>query len=143
MLERAELRAIAGVGIEGDRYATTSGYWSFNPRYVSEITFVEAETIARVAAALGAPFSARESRRNVVTQGVSLDTLIGRRFAIGEAMFEGLRACDPCAYLDDLVGLPVRAQLEGRGGLRASILLGGTIRLAASIVAGPCATPLQ
>jgi MOSC domain-containing protein YiiM len=134
MIERAELRAIAGVGIEGDRYATNSGYWSFNPRYVSEITFVEAETIARVGAALGVPFCARESRRNVVTRGLSLEALIGRRFAIGDAVFEGVRPCDPCAYLDNLLGRPVRAHLEGRGGLRAAIVRGGTIRLAARIV---------
>jgi MOSC domain-containing protein YiiM len=136
MIERTALRALAGIGIEGDRYANDRGYWSFDPKFVDEITFVEAEAIECVREALGLPFEARQSRRNVVTRGIALDSLIGKRFAIGDAIFAGLRPCDPCAYLDGLLGMPVRAQLAGRGGLRASIVRSGTIRIGASIETG-------
>jgi MOSC domain-containing protein YiiM len=137
MVAHASLRAVAGVGIEGDRYARGAGHWSFDPRYESQITLVEAESLEAVASALGRPFGASDSRRNVVTRGIALECLIGRRFTIGEALFVGERACDPCAYLDGLIGLPVRAQLEGRGGLRAAILRSGVLSGGATIAAEP------
>jgi MOSC domain-containing protein YiiM len=133
MIERTSLRALAGVGVEGDRYANGCGYWSFDAKFVDEITFVEIEAIEDVRAALGLPFAARQSRRNVVTRGIALEAMIGKHFAIGDAIFTGLRPCDPCAYLDRLLGIPVRAKLTGRGGLRASIVRSGTIRLGAAI----------
>jgi MOSC domain-containing protein YiiM len=140
MLARHTLHAVAGYGIEGDRYARKAGYWSYEPRYVSEVTFVEEEILERVRGALGGNFLARESRRNVVTSGIRLDALIGRRFTIHEVEFEGERACDPCAYLDNLLGKRVRELLADRGGLRARILHGGTIRIGAPIVELPAET---
>jgi MOSC domain-containing protein YiiM len=140
MRPRQALRAVAGYGIEGDRYAQKAGYWSYEPRYVSEVTFVEEEVLERVREALDGAFLAHESRRNIVTSGIRLDALIGRRFTIHEVEFEGERACDPCAYLDSLLGKGVRALLAGRGGLRARILRGGTIRIGAPIVESPAET---
>ena len=130
------VRAIPGVGLEGDRYASGQGYWCFERRYVSEVTFVARETVARVAAALGAPFGAQESRRNVVTEGIALRALIGVRFRVGAVTFEGERPCDPCAYLDRLLNKPVRALLGDEGGLRARVVDHGTLRVGDTIVVG-------
>lgn len=127
MEPRERLRLVAGCGVDGDRYATGRGHWSYEPRYVSEITFVEAEALARVAAELGVPFPAHESRRNVVTEGVRLQELIGARFTVGAASFVGERACEPCRYLDALLGKPVRERLGVDGGLRARIVGGDEI----------------
>lgn len=128
------VRAIPGVGLEGDRYATGRGYWCFERRYVSEVTFVASETIARVASALGAPFGGDESRRNVLTEGIDLRGLIGVRFRVGPVTFEGERSCDPCAYLDRLLEKPVRGLLGEDGGLRARVVDAGTIRIGDAIV---------
>ncbi len=133
MLECESLHAVAGAGIEGDRYATKAGYWSYNPRYASDVTFVEAEALEAVSAALGAPFTGRESRRNVVTANVSLETLIGRRFQIDGAIFEGERTCDPCGYLDQLLAKNVRTHFEGRGGLRARIVRSADFHVGSAI----------
>ena len=111
----------AGAGIDGDRYAAGRGHWSYEARYVSEVTFVEGEVLARLA------LRDDESRRNVVTEGVRLQELIGTTFRIGEVTFAGERSCDPCAYLDGLLGRPVRAQLGADGGLRARALTSGTL----------------
>jgi hypothetical protein len=136
------LRAIEGYGVEGDRYADGAGYWSFKREYVDDITFVESEVLERVAAELGRCFGAIDSRRNVATAGIRLDALVGRRFHIDDVLFEGLRPCDPCRYLDGLTGLPVRALLVGCGGLRARIVETGEIAVGSTIVVAP-AIPLS
>jgi hypothetical protein len=119
---RAEATLVAGVGVEGDRYATRLGYWS-DPRWPDqELTFVEAE----VAEALGVEHGAL--RRNVVTRGVRLETLIDVRFVLGDALIEGVRACDPCAHIEEITGRPgLLKALAGRGGLRARIVRGGRV----------------
>jgi MOSC domain-containing protein YiiM len=127
MEPRERLDVVSGHGIVGDRYANGRGHWSYEPRYVSEITFIEREALERVGAALGFAFEPAESRRNVVTSGVHLQELIGQRFGVGDAVFWGERPCDPCRYLERLVHKPVKALLGVDGGLRARIVVGGTI----------------
>ena len=68
-----------------------------------------------------------DARRNVVTRGVDLNALAGRRFAIGEVEIAGRRWCEPCAVLQRLTTPGVLRGLVHRGGLRADILGGGTI----------------
>lgn len=141
MESRTTVRAIRGHGIEGDRYANGSGHWSFKREYVDDITFIESEVVECIASTLGRPFAAIDSRRNVATVGIRLDTLIGRRFHIDDVVFEGLRPCDPCHYLESLIGLPVRAPLAGCGGLRARIVETGNLAVgSAIIVAQACAS---
>jgi len=118
-LERATLHA--GVGIEGDRYATDAGYWSDHPAGDRNLTLVAAEVIDE----LGLPAGA--SRRNLTTRGVDLDALIGREFRVGSVRCRGERRCEPCTYLEGLIGRPILRDLVHRGGLRASILSDGDI----------------
>jgi MOSC domain-containing protein YiiM len=114
---------VVGVGVVGDRYATRSGYWS-DPKWPDqEITLVEAETAADL------EIDPAVLRRNLVTEGIALDTLIGATFQIGEAWLYGVRRCDPCRYLDTLTRPGLAKALAHRGGLRARILLGGRIRV--------------
>ena len=137
MESHPRLLVIKGHGVAYDRYANGDGYWSYNPEFVDEITFIELEAVQRVAAELRRPFEAQISRRNVATTGIRLDSLIGRRFSVGDAEFEGLRHCEPCKHLDELTGLAVRELLVGRGGLRARILKTGTIAIGSKIVVAP------
>lgn len=124
-----------GHGIEGDRYAAGRGHWS-DPRWPDqELTLVEAE----VAAALG--MDAGALRRNIVTEGVRLGDLIGRRFEVGGVTLYGVRLCDPCAYLDSLTRLGVAHALKGRGGLRARALEGGRLHIGDPIRLLPPETP--
>jgi hypothetical protein len=131
------LLAIKGHGVACDRYANGNGYWSYNPEFVDDITFIELEVVELVAAELKRPFVAQDSRRNVATSGIRLESLIGRQFHVGAAVFEGLRHCEPCNHLDELTGLAVRGLLVGRGGLRARVLETGTIAVGSKIVVAP------
>lgn len=122
-LERARVRA--GVGIEGDRYAARIGEWSDQPSDDRDLTLVEAEAIEALATDHGISLAPGETRRNVTTRGVRLDELIGREFTIGGVRCRGVCRCEPCTYLEGMVGKPILRGLVHRGGLRALILEDG------------------
>ena len=135
MVGRERVRAIAGVGLEGDRYATRTGQWSPDPRVDRDITLIEAEVIEDLEASEGIVLGPGESRRNVTTRGIRLNELVGRRFRVGDAICEGTRLCEPCQYLTDLLGKPVLKPLVHRAGLRAHIVEGGEIAVGAEVAA--------
>ncbi len=133
-LEEAE--AIFGVGLAGDRYFSGEGYYSNKPLPGGgrQLTLIEAEALDEVERETGIRLGGGESRRNLVTTDVRLNALVGRRFYVGEVLCEGIRLCDPCKYLEEITGKPVLRPLVDQGGLRASILLGGTIRVGDHLV---------
>jgi MOSC domain-containing protein YiiM len=116
-------RLEAGVGIEGDRYGVGGGHWSDHPAGDRELTLVAGEVMDELGLEPGA------SRRNVTTRGVDLDGLIGREFRIGAVRCRGERRCEPCTYLEGMIGRPILQRMVHRGGLRASILTDGEIRV--------------
>jgi hypothetical protein len=128
-VERA--RAIAGVGLEGDRYFAGAGTWSDYPVQTGiDLTLIEAEVLDAVGLA-GA-----EARRNLVTRGIRLNELVGRRFRIGEIACYGDRLCEPCSHLARLTSVSIDALLH-RGGLRANILSDGEIIVGDRIALDP------
>jgi MOSC domain-containing protein YiiM len=122
-------------GLAGDRYAAGTGTFSKEGRTGQAITLVEAEAIEELSTAFGAGFPAEEARRNVVTRGIDLDALIGRRFRIGEVECLGQRRCEPCAHLQRLTRDGVLRGLVHRGGLRADIVGRGTLAVGDPVVA--------
>ena len=75
-----------------------------------------------------------ETRRNLVTEGVALNHLIGRTFRVGAVRMRGVRLAEPCVYLEQLTGhAGVRAALVHRGGLRAEVLDDGELRVGDAI----------
>ena len=128
------VRAIAGVGLEGDRYATGTGHYSGDTKVDRHVTLVEAEEIETLAGGAGIVLAPGETRRNVTTRGIRLNELVGRRFRIGPVTCEGTRLCEPCQYLTDLLGQPVLTHLVHRAGLRARILTDGEIALGDEVV---------
>jgi len=125
-VEQAE--AIAGVGLEGDRYALKQGTF-FKPEPDFELTLIEAEALEALKRDYQVELTAGEARRNVVTRGVALNHLVGREFRIGEVKVRGIRLCEPCSHLQALAGRPVIKGLLHRGGLRAQILSDGSIHV--------------
>lgn len=120
-------------GIDGDRYQDQTGTFSTTPRRVGQdITLVEAEALAELSAR-GVTLAPEQARRNVVTKGINLDTLIGKRFRIGEVICFGQRRCEPCAHLERLTEPGTLRGLVHRGGLRADVLQAGTITIGDTI----------
>jgi MOSC domain-containing protein YiiM len=130
----ARVLAIAGVGLEGDRYAVQAGRWSGDDAIDRDITLVEAEVIEDLAATDGIVLAPGDTRRNVTTRGIRLNDLVGRRFRVGPIVCEGIRLCEPCQGLNDSIGKPILRPLAHRAGLRATIISGGEIAVGSEVV---------
>ena len=124
----AQVQAIPGAGLEGDRYANQQGTF-FKPLPDFELTLIEAEAMEALKRDYGVELAPGETRRNIVTRDVPLNHLVGREFQIGEVKIRGLRLCEPCSHLETLAGRPLIKGLRHRGGLRAQILNQGVIRV--------------
>ena len=124
--------AIAGVGLDGDRYAYGGGHYQ-DDRVSRDLTLIEAEAIEALPRDQGIELVAGETRRNLTTRGIGLNELVGRYFWVGDVLCAGMRLCEPCQYLANLTGKPLVRALVHRGGLRADILRGGVIRRGDSV----------
>jgi hypothetical protein len=120
--------AVAGRGLEGDRYGAGRGTFSTTGRGY-QLTLVEAEVLDDV----DLPWE--QARRNIVTRDISLNALVGRRFAIGSVECVGRRLAEPCSHLERLSRPGLLRPLVHRAGLRADILVGGTIAIGDTIAA--------
>ena len=120
----------AGVGIEGDRYALGAGTYSHRPEEGRQITLFETETLEALARDWDIHMKPEQTRRNVITQGVALNHLVGKKFKIGpDVVVEGMRLNVPCQYLQDLLEIKsLFKALINRSGLNCRILTDGTIR---------------
>jgi hypothetical protein len=114
-LERATVAP--GEAIAGDRYANGSGTFYERGKDGQDVTLIEAEALEATG------LRAEDAGRNVVVRGIGLNDLVGRRFRVGAVELRGNRLCEPCATLRDRTG--VFAELVGRGGLRADVLVAG------------------
>jgi len=126
-LERVQ--AVEGMGLEGDRYYKRTGTYSKKHDESREATFIEAEALEALKRDYQIEFSGPESRRNFTTRGVALNHLVGRQFKAGEAVFRGIRLCEPCNHMEQVSGKQSRAGLVHRGGLRAQVVKSGLVRV--------------
>jgi hypothetical protein len=108
-----------GEAIAGDRYANGTGTFFEAGKDGQDVTLIEAEALEATG------LDAEDAGRNVVTRGIGLNDLVGKRFRIGAVELQGNRLCEPCATLRDRTG--VFRELVGRGGLRADVLVAGEI----------------
>ncbi len=129
--------AVAGQGLVGDRYQTGTGQWCYHRRLYDDVTLIAVEALDAARSEHGVRLQAGGSRRNVETCGVDLQALVGRTFQIGEVVLQGNRPCEPCRYLDRVTGQPAKAALAGRGGLRATVVVGGALRVGDRVLGQP------
>lgn len=121
-----DARVVEGRGLEDDRNWARAEEEGFPPK--KQVTFIEREALDALARDYGIEITAAESRRNVLTEGAPLNHLVDRRFRVGECEFIGRELCEPCGYLQSKTKKGVVKGLIHRGGLRAEIVTGGTIR---------------
>jgi hypothetical protein len=130
-------QALAGRGLEGDRYANGSG--TFSPRGAHrpgyELTLIAAEVVEELTAR-DAALDFASTRRNILTRGIDVNALVGREFYIGDVRCHGLRLAEPCAHLERLHGPGLLRPLIHRGGLRVDILNNGLITTGSPINTG-------
>jgi len=124
-----EARAVAGQGLEGDRYALKLGTYSNQPGSGRDVTLIEAEAIEALRRDYQIVLETGSTRRNIVTRGVYLNHLVDREFKIGDVVLRGTRLCEPCSHMEKLTVKGAMRGLIHRGGLRAEIVKGGAIRV--------------
>jgi MOSC domain-containing protein YiiM len=125
-----EVEAVPGRGLIGDRYFARQGTFWKGDSPDREVTLIEIEAVEALAGECQITIAPESARRNLVTQGVPLNHLVGREFAIGGVRLRGIRLCEPCGHLQKLTVAGIKDGLTHRGGLRAQVLTAGVLRRA-------------
>ena len=121
------VEAVAGRGLSGDRYALGGGTWARYPDLEKQVTLIDRDDVAAVAAETGSALTPGDTRRNLVTTGVDLPSLVGRWFAVGDVLLFGMKRCPPCTHLERLTGVRLVKAMVHRGGINAAVFAGGPI----------------
>jgi MOSC domain-containing protein YiiM len=124
------VRAVAGRGLEGNRY-----FFEGDAPAGQALTLIAAEAVEAMEQEHGISLEPRETRRNVVTRGIDVNELVGKRFRVGDVDCLGVELCEPCTTLQGMTKPGVIKGLAHRGGLNADILTDGDINVGDSVVA--------
>lgn len=121
-IEVKHVECVAGKGLFGDRF------FDFKKDYKGQVTFFSGEVFDDVCSKLSVTGkSPGVTRRNIITRGVDLNSLIGKRFTIQGIEFEGVAECSPCHWMNEAIAPGAEPALHGRGGLRAKLLTDGIL----------------
>lgn len=125
------LELVAGKGIVGDRYmiGNESGFYSDKPEEGRQVTLFEIEVLQALKRDYDIDLGPEEHRRNVTVEGVPLNSLVGKRFWLGETLLESTRLSVPCKHIEEVTGKEVFNPLVHRSGLNCKILTGGRVRV--------------
>ena len=119
-----EVECVTGKGLHGDRF------FGFKENYKGQVTFFSSEVFEDVCRKLFVSgISPGVTRRNIITRGIDLNSLVGRKFVVQGVEFEGVCECSPCHWMNETIAPGAEAALHSRGGLRARILTDGIIRV--------------
>jgi len=123
VLELDEIECVAGRGIRGDRF------FDYKENYKGQITFFASEVFDQLRHELGLPDAHPSgTRRNVITSGLALNSLVGQEFEIQGVRFLGVEECRPCYWMKNAFRhVQAETWLAGKGGLRARILTDGLL----------------
>ena len=124
------VRALAGRGLEGNRY-----FFDGDAPAGQALTLIAAEAVEAMEQEHGISLEPRETRRNVVTRGIDVNELVGKRFRVGDVECLGVELCEPCTTLQSMTKPGVIKGLTHRGGLNADILSDGQISVGDAVVA--------
>ena len=118
------IKVIANKGIVNDRY------FKENNDKNNQITLIESENVDYYNKISGTNFIPTDFRRNVITKGISLNKLVGKEILIGEVRLKIHDLCEPCRYLQELLGEKnLVKKFLNRGGLRCELLTNGNINV--------------
>jgi MOSC domain-containing protein YiiM len=133
------IEAVAGEGLRGDRYGAGIGAAQFQGRRKpeNEVTLIAREAIEAAGDEFNLTIDHLDTRRNLLTEGVPLNDLVGKSFRVGAVVLKGLELCEPCGYLERRTYPWIKAALKKRGGLRCCIVQGGEMHVGNMIELAP------
>jgi len=134
MIELDAVEARLEAGLTGDRARP-------GIRNARQVTLIQWEHLAVISSLMGRadnhPVVPQDLRRNIVVSGLNLFSLKGRRFRIGQAIFETTGWCQPCARLQNNLGPGTFQAVRGHGGITARVIQSGIIRLGDTVRVEP------
>ena len=129
VLEKTAVTALPNQGVVGDRYyqpQRTLMTDEATPRK-EDLTLISAEELKAFSEQFDLEIPYGDFRRNIITSGIDLNTLVGKKFRVGSAHCLGMELCEPCSKLARTVNRLVLPHLVGKAGIRAAILEPGEI----------------
>jgi len=118
------IEAIAGKGLVNDRYFKSDN------KNLNQITLIEKEKIDYFNKLIKSSIPYIDFRRNIITEGIELNGLVGRKIAIGEITILIHDLCQPCKNLQESLNQKnLVKQLLNKSGLRCEILTSGKINV--------------
>ena len=127
--EVVSIEVLANKGVIGDRH-----FKDFNDPYC-QLSLIESENIDYYNLKYGLNIPYVNFRRNVVTKGVRLNELVGKKLQIGNVELEGVDLCRPCRHLTEVLNQnKILKEFIRKGGLRCQILSSSTINIGDEII---------
>ena len=127
--EVESIEVLADKGVVGDRH-----FKNFNDPYC-QLSLIESENIDHYNIKYGLNISYINFRRNIVTKGIQLNELVGKKFKIGNVKVEGIDLCRPCRHLTEILSQNnILKEFLRKGGLRCKILSSSKITIGDKIV---------
>ena len=127
--EVESIEVLADKGVVGDRH-----FKDFNDPYC-QLSLIESENIDHYNIKYGLNISYINFRRNIVTKGIQLNELVGKKFKIGNVKVEGIDLCRPCRHLTEILSQNnILKEFLRKGGLRCKILSSSKITIGDKIV---------
>ena len=122
------IEVLANKGVVGDRH-----FDNYNDPYC-QLSLIEAENIDEYNLKFGLNIPYLDFRRNIITKGIKLNDLVGKKLSIGNAEVEGIDLCRPCRHLTDMLDQEnILKEFLRKGGLRCQILSSSKIKVGDSI----------
>jgi MOSC domain-containing protein YiiM len=129
-LPAERIDVLPGQGVVGERHFLAEPA----ERRGNDLTLIDQAAVEAFVAETGVELTPAETRRNVVTEGIDVNALVGKRFKVGGVECRGIELCEPCSYLQGHLGKPVLTGLLHRAGLNADVLSAGAIAVGDELV---------
>ena len=118
------IEVLANKGVVGDRH-----FSDFNDPYC-QLSLIESENIDYYNLKYDLNIPYLNFRRNIITKGIELNDLVGKKLKIGKVDVEGIDLCRPCRHLTEMLNQEnILKEFLRRGGLRCQILSSSQIRV--------------
>ena len=122
--EVKSIEVLANKGVVGDRH-----FDDFNDPYC-QLSLIESENIDYYNFKYGLNIPYINFRRNIVTKGIKLNELVGKKIKVGDVSIEGIDLCRPCRHLTEMLDQEnILKEFLRRGGLRCQILSSAKIKV--------------
>ena len=122
--EISEIKVLSGKGILGDRH------FHDHKDHKGQITLIEKESIDYYNNKYKSKIPYTDFRRNIVTEGIELNSLVNKEIEIGKIKILPYELCKPCLHLEQMVGgKDIIKEFLRRGGLRCEVLVSGKVKI--------------